>query len=132
MTPPLLIDVLADPRVTDVAGLLDEQVRFRSPYADYTGRADVAHLVGLIREVLVSTRITRQLSAGPDTMSQFEGRVGGDGRVDEVQGVLVEHRDDTGLLVEAMLTVRPYAGLRASMRAMEPLMAAAPLPSTLR
>jgi hypothetical protein len=129
MTAPLLIDALGDPEPTDVAGLLGPDVRFHSPYADYAGREDVAHLMGLIRAVLVDMRVTRRLSDGPDTMSQFESEVRGDGRVDEVQGVLVEHRDDAGLLVEAMLTLRPYAGLRASMRAMEPLLAASPLPS---
>ncbi len=44
------------------------------------------------------------------------------------KGVSLERRyeehDDAGRLVDAMLTLRPYAGLRAAMRAMDELMAA--------
>lgn len=119
----LLIDVLADPSAAP-ADALHEGVRFRSPYADYAGRADVAHLVGLIRQALVDLRTVRRLGSGPDTMTQFEARVV---TGEEVQGVLVERHED-GELVEAMLTLRPYAGLRASMRAMQPLLEASPLP----
>jgi hypothetical protein len=58
-------------------------------------------------------------------MTRFAARVVSG---EEVQGVLVEQHDDAGRLVEAMLTLRPYAGLRASMRAMQPLLEASPLP----
>jgi hypothetical protein len=83
-----LIDVLADRSSAEVDAILSDDVRFRSPYADYTGRAD-----------------------------------------GDVQGVLVEQDDETGALVDAMLTIRPYAGLRASMQAMQALMEDSPLPS---
>jgi hypothetical protein len=100
-------------------------VRFRSPFADYAGRADVGHLLGLVRQVLVELRPTLQLGERGQTLTMFEARVAGG----DVQGVLHERRDASGRLVDAMLTVRPYAGLRAAMRAMEELMAGAPLPS---
>ena len=48
----------------------------------------------------------------------FDARVPGE----DVQGVLYEEHDDAGRLVDAMLTLRPYAGLRAAMRAMQELM----------
>ena len=120
-----LIDALADPASPGVTDLVDDRVRFRSPFADYVGRGDVAHLVGLIREVLVDLRPARQLDEGTTTMSVFDARVA-DG---DVQGVLCEERDEEGLLIDAMLTIRPYAGLRAAMRAMQALLEAAPLPS---
>jgi hypothetical protein len=121
---PLLIDLLAGP-ATGTSDLFHDQVRFRSPYADYAGRDDVGHLVGLIRQALADLRITRRLGSAADTMTQFEARVV---TGEEVQGVLVEQRDGDGRLVEAMLTLRPYAGLRAAMRAMQPLLEASPLP----
>jgi hypothetical protein len=120
----LLIDLLRDPGAA-VADSLHDDVRFRSPFADYTGRPDVAHLVGLIRQALVDLRVSRQLAAGGDTMTRFEARID---TGEQVQGVLVEEHDDEGRLVEAMLTVRPYAGLRTVMRTMQRLLEASPLP----
>ncbi|HYH89474.1 MAG TPA: hypothetical protein VEX67_09580 [Solirubrobacteraceae bacterium] len=52
-------------------------------------------------------------------MTMFDARVPGE----RVQGVLYEEHDDAGRLIDAMLTLRPYAGLRAAMRAMQELMA---------
>jgi hypothetical protein len=121
-----LIDLLADPGAP-VAPALRDDVRFRSPYADYTGRADVAHLVDLIRRALGELHVVVRLGSGGDTMTRFEGRVV---TGEEVQGVLAERHDADGRLVEAMLTLRPYAGLRAAMRAMQPLLEASPLPSS--
>jgi hypothetical protein len=121
-----LIDLLADPGAP-VAPALHDDVRFRSPYADYAGRADVAHLVDLIRRVLTEVHVVVRLGSGADTMTRFEGRVV---TGEEVQGVLAERHDADGRLVEAMLTLRPYAGLRAAMRAMQPLLEASPLPGS--
>jgi hypothetical protein len=125
VSPPRLIDVLADGAITELEPVFAPRTRFRSPYADYGGREDVIHLVGQIRQVLGDVRTVRQLADGEATMTAFEARVGDE----TVQGVLVEERDDDGRLADAMLTVRPYAGLRASMRAMQELMDASPLPS---
>ena len=113
-----LADVLRDPELTGLDALLADQVRFRSPYADYAGRDEVGHLFGLIRQVLVELRPTLQLSDGAHTVTMFDARVPGE----QVQGVLYEEHDDAGRLVDAMLTLRPYAGLRAAMRAMQELM----------
>src|SRR3954453_4371059 len=120
----LLIDLLADPGAP-VAPELRDDVRFRSPYADYAGRADGAHLVDLLRLALIELHVVVRLGSGDDTMTRFEGRVVAG---EEVQGVLPERHDADGRLVEAMLTLRPYAGLRAAMRAMQPRLGAAPLP----
>jgi hypothetical protein len=126
-TPPQthLIDVLADQASAEVDAILSDDIRFRSPYADYAGRADVAHLIGLIRTVLVELTPGASLNGPGVTMSLFEARVADE----DVQGVLVEQHDDAGAVVDAMLTLRPYAGLRASMRAMQGLMEDSPLPS---
>jgi hypothetical protein len=120
-----LIDVLADASAADLDAVLAPQARFRSPYADYRGRDDVAHLVGQIRCVLADIDLGRRLADGPTTMTAFAARVGDEA----IQGVLVEERGDDGRVADAMLTIRPYAGLRAAMRAMQERLAAAPLPS---
>jgi hypothetical protein len=125
MSQRLLIDVLRDPELAGLDELLDDEVRFRSPYADYAGRADVRHLFGLIRQVLVELAPTLQLSGPAQTLTMFDARVAGEA----VQGVLHEERDGAGRVVDAMLMLRPYAGLRAAMRAMQELMDDAPLPS---
>ena len=121
----MLIDLLTDNSIADADGLFAEQTRFRSPFADYRGREDVVHLVGHIRRVLADARTVRQFGDADTTVSVFEARVG----EHEVQGVLVEERDDAGRLADAMLTVRPYAGLRAAMSAMQALLDESPLPN---
>ena len=120
-----LIDALADPASGAVEETFGDHVRFRSPYADYQGRADVAHLVGLIRDVLVDVEPVHRLHDRATTISLFEARVA----EERVQGLLFEQHDDAGQLVDATLTIRPYAGLRAAMKAMQVRLAAAPLPS---
>jgi hypothetical protein len=119
-----LIDALAEPSSAGVEELLGANVRFRSPYADYAGRPDVAHLVGLIRNVVVDVRPLRRFRARSSAISVFEARVEGT----EVQGTLFEQYDGAGALVDAMLTIRPYAGLRTAMRVMQALMEDSPLP----
>ena len=114
-----LVDVLRDPELTGLDELLGDRVRFRSPYADYAGRDEVGHLFGLIRQVLVELQPTLQLADGAHTVTMFDARVPGE----QVQGVLYEEHDGSGRLVDATLTLRPYAGLRAAMRAMQELMA---------
>jgi hypothetical protein len=108
----------------EVDEVLGEQVRFRSPYADYAGRADVSHLVGLIREVLVDVEPVRALHGPGAAMTQFEARVAGEA----IQGVVVEQHDEAGRVVDVMLTLRPYSGLRTAMGAMKTLMDESPLP----
>ena len=121
----MLIDLLTDRSIDDADALFAEDARFRSPFADYRGREDVVHLVGHIRRVLADARAVRRFGDAATTVSVFEARVG----EHEVQGVLVEERDAAGRLVDTMLTVRPYAGLRAAMRAMQALLDESPLPS---
>ena len=88
-------------------------------------RADVAHLFGLIRDVLVDVTSVDRLHDRTTTVSVFEARV----REESVQGMLFERHDDAGRLVDAMLTIRPYSGLRAAFKAMQARMEDAPLPS---
>jgi hypothetical protein len=113
-----LIDALAARSALGVDELFSDEVSFRSPYTDYSGRGEVAHLVSLIRQVLVELTPVQQLREHGKTMTLFDARVADQ----DVQGMLYEEQDGNGRVRHAMLTIRPYAGLRASMRAMQALM----------
>lgn len=124
-SPPSLMDVLRRDGRPAPEGHLRDDVRFHSPYADYHGRADVAHLIGLIAQVLTDVEATRRVIDGSCTLTVLHARVG---RL-PVQGVLCEEHDQGGRLADAMLLLRPYGGLRAAMDHMRALLADAPLPS---
>jgi hypothetical protein len=119
-----LIDAFADPSINGVQKILGDKVRFRSPYTDYTGRAKVAHLVGLVRGVLIDVDVVHTLHEHPTTISLFDAYVA----EEAVQCLLFEEHNDAGLVIDAMLTIRPYAGLRAAMKTMQIRMEDAPLP----
>src|ERR1044072_2873472 len=97
-----LVDALPDPSSAGVEKTLADEVRFRSPYADYAGRADVAHLAALIRDVLIDVEPVQRLHDQTATISLFEARVDDE----RVQGMLFERHDNAGRLVDAMLTIR--------------------------
>jgi hypothetical protein len=127
-----LVDVLRDPQLVGLDQLLREDVRFRSPYADYSGREDVDHLLRLIAGVLADVRV-----AGPEPAprplpatrtTRFEATV----NATPLQGVLAEDLDAEGRLTEAMLLLRPYHGLREAMGVMSAELTASPLPSRRR
>ena len=75
--------------------------------------------------MLIDIEPMHRLHDQATTISLFEARVA----AHSVQGLLFEQHDDAGQLVDATLTIRPYAGLRAAMNAMQVRLAAAPLPS---
>lgn len=124
-TSPPLIELLSEPDPDRLAAALAEDVRFRSPYADYHGRADVRHLLSLIAHVLADVKVVGSSQQEDGTrMTLVDIGPGA-----QMQGVLCERHDDAGRLADAMLLLRPYAGLRAAMAAMAQLMEAEPLPS---
>lgn len=123
--PTPLIDLLTMSDTAAIAAHLSDGVRFRSPYADYHGRATVAHLLALIGQVLSDVAPTRRVLDGNHTLTVLEAGVG----KDRVQGVLYEEHDNAGRLLDAMLLLRPYRGLRAAMNAMAELLKASPLPA---
>jgi hypothetical protein len=129
-----LIDVLRTPGLVGLDALVRDDVRFRSPYADYQGRHDVTHVLRLITRVLDDVQVTGEDEPVPDgpgssaataRTARFTAAVGGA----PVQGVLCEDLDASGRLAEAMLLLRPFGELRAAMRLMRELLDDAPLPS---
>ena len=120
-----LVTLLQAPDRDALGALLADEARFHSPVADYEGRADVAHLLALIASVVGDIRPTRALADGAATTTFFDAAV--DGRA--LQGVLDEHYDERGRLVEATLMLRPFATLRIAIAAMAAALEKEPLPS---
>lgn len=124
---PGLLDLLDADRRADLAALLSADVTFSSPVADYHGKADVLHLLGLIGRVLDDRAATGVSFDGVACLTSFDARVRGE----SVEGVLRERHDARGLLTHATLFLRPLRSLRAAVSAMAELLAESPLPSAM-
>ena len=74
-----LLDALAGQDARALGELVAEDVRFRSPAADYAGRDDVVHLLATIGGVVSDVRPTRTLVDGRSTTT-FLTALLGDGR----------------------------------------------------
>jgi hypothetical protein len=110
--------------IGDLAGLLADDARFSSPAADYAGRRDVSHMLGLVTRVLRDVRAGPQWGGGNETVSSFTARFEGE----EMQGMLRERRDSSGALAHVTLYLRPYRVLRAAVARTGELLARSPLP----
>lgn len=104
--------------------LLAEDVTFSSPVADYHGRENVAHMLGLIAAVLDDVAPVHTWGDELESLSAFTARV--DDR--ELQGILREERGPAGKLVQVTLFLRPYRVLRAAIAKMQQRLADSPLP----
>jgi hypothetical protein len=111
-----------------LASALAESVQFHSPVADYQLRGDVSHLLAHIAAVLDDVEATREVADGTSTTTFVTATVHGR----PLDGVLDERVDETGLVVEAKLLLRPFANLRVAIAAMGDALEAAPLPSMLQ
>lgn len=110
-----------------VAALLDENVLFHSPVADYRGRADVAHLLATIASCIAAPEPREHLVGATSTATAFVSTVADQG----LDGVLVQRCTEDDLLAEATLLLRPLAALRTAISGMRDALAASPLPSAL-
>ena len=128
MTVATLFPFLSKPDPTRLAALLSEDVRFHSPVADYEGRADVTHLLTAIAGVLDSVGPVRELAAGRERTTFLAGTAQGR----PIEGVLDEHHDEQGRVVEATLMLRPLFALQVAVRAMAEALTLSPLPSRAR
>jgi hypothetical protein len=120
-----LLEALTRQDADALSALVADDVRFRSPAADYAGRDEVVHLLATIGGVVSDVRATRTLVDGRSTTTFLTATVGDRA----LQGVLDEHRDEAGRVTDAMLLLRPYAALRAAIGAMQARLADDPLPS---
>jgi hypothetical protein len=104
--------------------LLAEDVTFSSPAADYHGRENAAHMLGLIATVIQDVEPVRSWGDERESVTAFTARID-DG---ELQGILREERDPSGTLVQVTLFLRPYRVLRAAIATMRDRLADSPLP----
>lgn len=122
-----LLDLLGPERRTDLAALLSDDVTFSSPVADYHGKADVLHLLGLIGQVLDDRAATGVSFDGVARLTSIDARVRGE----RVEGVLRERHDARGRLIHATLFLRPLRPLRTAVGVMAELLTQSPLPSAM-
>ncbi|MFY9926735.1 MAG: hypothetical protein WAK82_01915 [Streptosporangiaceae bacterium] len=109
-----------------LGGLLAPEATFSSPVADYRGRGDAAHVLGLIASVLEEVECASEWAGAAGLVASFNARVDGA----PVQGMVREQRDETGALVQVTLFLRPYGTLSRAIGRMRELLDADPLPST--
>jgi hypothetical protein len=120
-----LLPLLSRPDRTELDALLAPDVAFHSPYADYSGRPDVAHLLAMIPTVVHEIAPTRVVEDDGGRTTFFDASAG-----DRTLQAVLDERYDSGHLVDATLFIRPYATLRVAMAKMGAALEADPLPST--
>jgi hypothetical protein len=109
-----LIAHLVGAAPADVPSLLADDVRFRSPFADYEGRDVIARLFNVMPAVFDELVLVRELRGDDEVASVLRGRIG-----DEPIDVIFDERYAMdGRVSEAMLVTRPLAATKAAIRRM--------------
>jgi hypothetical protein len=116
--------VLAADRDAIEAELADE-VGFNSPIRRYTRRADVAHLLALIGEILPQARIERSWRDERGAATVIAATLD-EGRLD---GVVEELHDRDGRVREVTLMLRPHSAMMPAIRRMAAALEVSPLPA---
>lgn len=104
---------------------LADDVTFSSPVADYHGRPNASHILGLIAEVLEEVDQTAAWGDDRESVYAFTARVADH----ELQGIVREERAETGKLTHVTLFLRPYAVLRTAIGRMREALERSPLPA---
>ena len=120
-----LLTAVAERDAARIRELLADDVAFHSPVADYSGRADVAHLMTTVGGLLEDVRVERQLGDGRELASFIAARAAGR----DLQGVVDEIRGEDGKIVELTLMLRPLEALMGAVQQMGAALARSPLPS---
>ena len=93
-----------------LAAMVADDVVFHSPTTTYEGRDQVVQLLALIGTVYEGMTSTREV----ETVTFVKGHVGDE----DLNGVLVEIKDDEGRITEITLLLRPLAALQTAVRQM--------------
>ncbi len=107
---------------------LSEEVVFYSPVKDYHGRADVAHILSTIGNVLDQIEAQRELAADREIVTIITASHRGE----QMSGVLYETRDAAGRIERGTLLLRPLSTLRQAIAGMVAALEQSPLPSAER
>ncbi len=108
-------------------GALSEDVIFHSPVRDYGGRADVAHILMTIGDVLDEIEARGELVADGQVVTFITAAHA----ARRMSGVLHETHDALGRVEDATLLLRPLSALLDAITAMRTALERSPLPSTL-
>jgi hypothetical protein len=119
-----ILSVWRTGEVGALTDLLAEDATFSSPVADYRGRENAAHMLGLIGTVIDGVDLVRRWGDEREAVSAFTARIDNG----ELQGILREERDPAGKLVHVTLFLRPYRVVRAAIATMQQRLADSPLP----
>ena len=105
---------------------LSEHVVFHSPVRDYSGRADVAHILMTIGGVLDDIEVQRELIAERHVVTIITAAHG----PNRLSGVLDETYDAFGCVERATLLLRPLSAVLDAITAIRAALEQSPLPST--
>jgi hypothetical protein len=106
---------------------LSEHVVFHSPVRDYSGRADVTHILTTIGGVLGEIEAHRELVSERELVTIITATHG----EAPMSGVLHETYDDAGRVEGVTLLLRPLSALLEAIAAMRAALEQSPLPSTV-
>lgn len=93
-----------------LSAMVADDVVFNGPVTTYSGRDQVVHLLALIGTVLDDISATGEVETVTFVKAHLDG--------EELDGVLVEHRDGDGRLAEITLLMRPLAIVQTAVRRM--------------
>jgi len=117
------MDLLSAIRARDreaISALVADDVVFHSPATTYRGREQVVDLLAVIGRVLEDVTAIGEV----ETVTFIRGR----SEDDELDGVLVEIRDEDGLIAEITLLMRPLAALQKAVVRLARALAEGPQP----
>jgi hypothetical protein len=105
-----------------MAACLHPDVVFRSPavFKPYAGRDTVMFILSAVFEVFEDFHYVAEIADGPDEMLRFNARVG----ERAIDGVDIVRYDDSGLVTELSVMVRPLSALQTLASAMGERLAA--------
>ena len=104
---------------------LSKNVVFHSPVRDYYGRADVAHILMIIGDVLDEIEPERELVGENQLVTVITARRAHA----RMSGVLLETYDALGRVERATLLLRPLSALLEAITSMRAALEQSPLPS---
>jgi hypothetical protein len=107
------VDLLSAIRARDreaISAMVADDVVFNGPMSTYEGRDQVVHLLALVGSVLDDITATGQV----ETVTFVKGQMDGE----ELDGVLIEIRNDEDRISEVTLLLRPLTVLQTATRRM--------------
>ena len=97
-----------------LAAMVSDGVVYHSPGTTYRGREQVVDVLGVAPSVIANFRATRDpVAIGDGERVRF---VTGTVEEEEIHGVLIEARDETGRIAEINLLLRPLSAVQAATR----------------